>query len=1039
MPFFSKLKPRGGQAKKATEESRPAAPVRRHFDTQWNSTSVVLEEVEELIHACTVEMKSRAEALDTPFLLLPFRPDSDASGVRTFIASFFRENMNGSSRYRGNGLKQELRLTDPIVLCCIMKWCWSRIPRGVVSWPVYDGFAIGERESHMARNAFDTFIPIGVESSARKNIIFDFFDLISAVAAHGKMNGLGGRKLSRLAGWWAFEHSDNGNGFEGGYQSWSKAADATSHLFFAYLRSLSPEADASLSLIERIPRSLQALLAQTEYPPEAPALLQRSTPRVIMLVDSVSPTPFALLRRGAHFEYRSSDRVLHSYQEFEDPLNALTEECKRVLYAIASINSSGFRRPWTGGHVEQPEESWSAFQNLGFSEITEPTSPQSQTGSPGSPIQGLQSAPLSRNADFGRPTTPSWADFMSSGFADDENTKATPLLFPPEKILPPLGDSRAVSPMLSQDDDLAPGELAAITNVELDDAFWWVWITSLAGEEPNERKSVFGRCAIIETSILNGSWLIMEEQVKGASPDPAEGAILVEKKSRLSRLTSKTRLGRKSTSRRPPLPIHEGLEKVTSETPSKASIGIDQQAKIKAAARALTDKANGQPVQPITKRGRIEDSQSGKTNSVLTLGLQNEAGPAMKWATSYDKHIVRSAYLGDNFAGKGVSREELVRKISSQTLDAQANASLKAPAAAQSTASLSRSTSVHDGPAVPAKDDAPAVPADLTSPNPVPAEDTAIPPPAASPVTLPVQKHATPAEHGSKALPPISTATAKEVGISPPSPKIERKPLPTRTGAAQDHPAFRQTSEDTPQPQSPSTIKSPAALAAQAAMQGSPESQKSQAPSSIFRKQSSSAGLKKLFGRKKDSLDASRPQSKGLGESAQEVVAEPTMPSEPILDDITPQEHQDAEKQFSTFDQGPMEDMPAAMPVSSMEDTDGEANESPSHLQAHAQPASPAAGDGDTFTTPMEQLNDPVDDDQSEASIDDLNPIALEQDRWAQIRQNAQMRQRASEEQSAQSRPTQDSFDEGETSGEETIESRVARIKARVAELTGGV
>ena len=58
--------------------------------------------------------------------------------------------------------------------------------------------------------------------SARKQIIFDFFDLLAAIAARGKTNGLGGRKLSRMAGWWAFEHSDNGKGFDGGYGSWAK-------------------------------------------------------------------------------------------------------------------------------------------------------------------------------------------------------------------------------------------------------------------------------------------------------------------------------------------------------------------------------------------------------------------------------------------------------------------------------------------------------------------------------------------------------------------------------------------------------------------------------------------------------------------------------------------------------------------------------------------------------------------------------------------------------------------------------------------------
>lgn len=74
----------------------------------------------------------------------------------------------------------------------------------------------------MARDSFATFIPLSVESDSRTKIIFDFFDLLSAIAAHGKTNGLGGRKLSRLAGWWAFEHSDAGSGFDGGYKTWAR-------------------------------------------------------------------------------------------------------------------------------------------------------------------------------------------------------------------------------------------------------------------------------------------------------------------------------------------------------------------------------------------------------------------------------------------------------------------------------------------------------------------------------------------------------------------------------------------------------------------------------------------------------------------------------------------------------------------------------------------------------------------------------------------------------------------------------------------------
>lgn len=77
-------------------------------------------------------------------------------------------------------------------------------------------------DSSMARDSFATFIPLSVESDARTKIIFDFFDLLSAIAAHAKSNGMGGRKLSRYAGWWAFDHNDTGNGFEGGYKGWAQ-------------------------------------------------------------------------------------------------------------------------------------------------------------------------------------------------------------------------------------------------------------------------------------------------------------------------------------------------------------------------------------------------------------------------------------------------------------------------------------------------------------------------------------------------------------------------------------------------------------------------------------------------------------------------------------------------------------------------------------------------------------------------------------------------------------------------------------------------
>ena len=92
-----------------------------------------------------------------------------------------------------------------------------------MTWDAYELFKVGEQDSDMARDAFATFIPLSVESDARTKIIFDFFDLMAAIAAHVGKNGMGGRKLSRLAGWWAFEQIDAGNGFDGGYRSWSRS------------------------------------------------------------------------------------------------------------------------------------------------------------------------------------------------------------------------------------------------------------------------------------------------------------------------------------------------------------------------------------------------------------------------------------------------------------------------------------------------------------------------------------------------------------------------------------------------------------------------------------------------------------------------------------------------------------------------------------------------------------------------------------------------------------------------------------------------
>src|ERR1700694_2807446 len=75
-----------------------------------------------------------------------------------------------------------------------------------------------------------------------------------------------------------------------------RAANATEHLFLAYLRSIAPTPG---QISAALPLSLSQLLSQTAYPPKP----VRATPiapgatsilRVTLSVRNVSPTPFAL-------------------------------------------------------------------------------------------------------------------------------------------------------------------------------------------------------------------------------------------------------------------------------------------------------------------------------------------------------------------------------------------------------------------------------------------------------------------------------------------------------------------------------------------------------------------------------------------------------------------------------------------------------------------------------------------------------------------------------------------------------------------------
>ncbi|KAH6619549.1 hypothetical protein B0J18DRAFT_247732 [Chaetomium sp. MPI-SDFR-AT-0129] len=1004
--LFSRLKGRDGKAKnkKALEDAANQQPQKPRWDDAWARKTIEPDEVQQLLRFCTEELKARA--LDLPFLLLPFRPTSDPSAVRTFVRHFF-DGKDGGQLIRGEALAQELRMTEPMVIAGVVKWCWSRLPGGVVGWDSYELFKVGEQDSHMARDSFKTFIPLSVDSDFKSRIIFDFFDLLAAIAAHSKTNGFGGRKLSRMAAWWAFEHNDNGNGFEGGYKSWLSAADATSHLFFAYLRSLAPEpVRGGISLL---PMSLQKLLQETEYPPQRPALMQSSTNRVAMIVDTVSPTPFALLRRANHFQYRDDDRALQEWSEYEDPIQALTEECSRVLRAIAAANQS--QAVSSSKHsTSLRDASWSRFEDIGFaSALEEDESEDDPAQALRRAQQGLRTTPASGNGDLGRPTTPSWADFLSSGFVDERG--GPNMLLPPDKVLPPIDtgnnprqrSSQSHKPRLETAYQLEPGELASIVRFDLDDAFWWVWMSSLAPEETPERKSAFGRCAVIETIIRAGRWLVMEEIVKGAAPDPEEGAYIAEKKGFFSWTRRGKGLNRRKSTGKNALDKNGSLKAGSAIGLSKTSIGPDQQARIQAAALQLQkqEQEKSSPVQE--RRGRKDtDWLNEKTNSVLTLqpSILNEASSAAKWASKYDKDAIKNAYLADANAGRGISTTSLTNGHAAPTDEPERRPEL--PPKEPSSSALPRTET--PTPQTPIQEKEVETPKDI---QPAEQVSSSPPPPAKEVASLELAR-----EQMSSPEPGLGSDAQKQKKLHKDMAKpaiggggfkklFSRK---NRTSKLPDNAAEQVKSFLAAEESSPAPATAAAAPAVpQKATEPEVQSPVKEQPAAVQKPQAVPARVPVPTQRAVSPVSPVSPP-----ESAQPIspVAAPT------------------QEDASRFNQGPLVEQPAFVPEDDAEDDVDDAAPPPISRHSPHVP-SPSAQEQEQETQAEEK----------DSSAPPPPPVARSvdpQDRWAQIRKNAA--ERAAYRQATA--PARASSNWTDDSSEETIESRVARIKARVAELT---
>ncbi|KAK9364049.1 hypothetical protein V1504DRAFT_7323 [Lipomyces starkeyi] len=531
-------------------------------DDIWARTSISLDVADRFIGLAIEEIKLRGVL--EPLVLLPCRPNYDLIEAKRFVHRIFYE----ADALVSSEIQREIKLSDVSVIVSALKWVWARIPGGIVTWDVYELFKAGEEDAGRAHNAFKMIIPVAADSPARSRIIFNFFDLLSSLASHWKTSGMGGRKVARLAAWWAFplsedmarlaEESDNVNRavgtsqrrptFSEGYKIWSKAADASAHLFFGYLRSQSASPTASLASISPLPITLSTLLSSTSYPPTI-SNASSSTDALLLsaFVKSYSSSPrhildrfHGLARRNPNVgDVSANDTAVEAFLYASQRTSIagvdsfLTDEFTRILNDVCSYisesneksssactahvkpinaDASAYKsRPSKKSNIRSAQsvcsEEWAHFKDYGFWNDAVRDSPNSDT-------EATERQPRTRNTSGSSkwstesstgPETPpanTWSQFMSRGFP----TESSPMLSNPGLSLPSAEVLFRAPPRrkplppraVDTESDISIQQSLEISKLPLDDAFWWTWLCAHGPEELSSRQSIFSAHVIVE-------------------------------------------------------------------------------------------------------------------------------------------------------------------------------------------------------------------------------------------------------------------------------------------------------------------------------------------------------------------------------------------------------------------------------------------------------------------------------------------------------------------------------------------------------------
>ncbi|SCV00665.1 LAMI_0G06546g1_1 [Lachancea mirantina] len=329
------------------------------------------EKVKDLIHNITLEIKARGR--DIEYLLLPFRPQQSNEKLLKFLNQIFP--LGNGTAIPAEKQKRLIQRTEPWTLYQALKYIWCRLPsEEVIGWNAFDTFSALENENGYPPRAFLDFMPKCLSSPEHASIVYDFFDLIVAIASNSKNNKMSARKISKMfaiwgfgrkvagSGYYGFDHQSEpskiSNSFRDGLDQWIPASDAMFHLLLAFIRSFVPD---DLETAD-IPLTLKNVLFNNEYPPKGSTAYSSDTiltvPIVSLMTHEFSRKPWQLIERCNElldftnydaFEAREDYALLKSLfkknRNIEVISHKMSQESKRLMKEMSTKHST-FQAGW---------------------------------------------------------------------------------------------------------------------------------------------------------------------------------------------------------------------------------------------------------------------------------------------------------------------------------------------------------------------------------------------------------------------------------------------------------------------------------------------------------------------------------------------------------------------------------------------------------------------------------------------------------------------------------------------------------------------